>query len=172
MLCATQRKEKEICTPYLIDEGEGKALKEWDIYVRIVSMNLQSSLPSNNLESKEQELLFNWAKDCVRTNVHPELEVLYAIPNGGYRHTREATALKRQGVKAGVSDICLPLARGKYHGLYIELKVGKNKPSEAQLHWLQLMQNNGYGVAVCYGGFEAKRLIEKYLKLGEFKNDL
>ena len=43
--------------------------------------------------------------------------------------------MKRQGVKAGVPDICLPVARNGYHGLYIELKAGKNKATKNQEKW-------------------------------------
>lgn len=43
------------------------------------------------------------------------------------RDKATAVALKRQGVKAGVPDICLPVARNGYHGLHIELKAGKTQ---------------------------------------------
>lgn len=64
-------------------------------------------------ESGHQEALFEWAAyhmDCM-----PELEYMHHIPNGGKRDKRTAVALKRQGVKAGVPDICLPVARNGYH---------------------------------------------------------
>jgi hypothetical protein len=66
---------------------------------------------------------------------YPALRMLHAIPNGGHRHKATAARLKAAGVKAGVPDICLPVARGDWHGLYIELKVGKNKLTEAQRRW-------------------------------------
>ena len=46
----------------------------------------------------------------------PELVLLYHIPNGGKRDAQTAISLKRQGVKAGVPDLHLPVARGGYHG--------------------------------------------------------
>ena len=55
---------------------------------------------------------------------------VFHIPNGGYRNAREAANLKRQGVKAGVPDLCIPVAKGGYHGLYIEMKTKKGKLSE------------------------------------------
>ena len=55
---------------------------------------------------------------------------VYHIPNGGTRNKIEAANLKRQGVKSGVPDLCFPLARGKYHGLYIEMKVDSNKTTK------------------------------------------
>ena len=72
-------------------------------------------------ESGHQEALFSWA--AYQTQRMPELEYLHHVPNGGKRDKATAIALKRQGVKAGVPDIHLPVAKGSYHGLYIELKA-------------------------------------------------
>lgn len=72
-------------------------------------------------EGGAQEMLFRWI--TYQLDEYPELALLYHIPNGGKRDAKTATILKRQGVKAGVPDLHLPVARGGYHGLYIELKV-------------------------------------------------
>ena len=56
----------------------------------------------------------------------PELGMLFAVPNGGDRNMLVAKKLKAEGVKKGVPDLCLPLPRGGYHGLYIEMKRQKN----------------------------------------------
>lgn len=114
-------------------------------------------------EAEEQCKLMSWANHCAYTGIYPELALLFAIPNGGKRNAAEAAHLKRQGVKAGVPDLCLAVPRGEYHGLYIELKVGKNKPTDNQLGWLRLLRQYGYAVAVCYSAEEAKDVIDKYL---------
>lgn len=114
-------------------------------------------------EAEEQAALFQWAK--LAEGSMPQLRLLFAIPNGGSRHRLEAANLKRQGLKAGVPDICLAYPKGVYHGLYIELKVGKNKPSQAQKEWLARLNSAGYMAVVCYGFQQAKETIEKYLKL-------
>lgn len=92
--------------------------------------------------------------------------MLYHIPNGGSRNELEAASLKRQGVKAGVPDLCLPVARGMHHGLYIEMKYGKNKTSDQQEKWLDAPAKQGYAVAVCYGFEEAQKVLIKYLEIG------
>ena len=89
---------------------------------------------------------------------------IFHIANGGSRNTIEAVNLKRQGVRSGVPDLCMPLARKGYHGLYIELKVGKNKPSANQLKWIETLNINGYKAVVCYGFDETIKTIEDYLK--------
>lgn len=84
-------------------------------------------------EELEQEALFRWAR------------------------------LKAAGVRPGVPDVCLPVPRGEYHGLYIELKVGRNKPTEHQKAWLSHLAEAGYCALVCYGWEAAKESIEAYL---------
>lgn len=115
-------------------------------------------------EAAEQEKLFRWAGFAM--GKYPELALLYHIPNGGSRNKIEATNLKRQGVKSGVPDLCLPVARGKYYGLYIEMKYGKNKPTENQARWLHCLAQQGYAAAVCYSWEDAKNTLEKYLNGG------
>lgn len=120
-------------------------------------------------ESGHQEALFNWAAYNVQRM--PELEYMHHVPNGGKRDAATAVALKRQGVKAGVPDIVLPAARAEYHGLYIELKAGKNTTTDKQKQWLKYLEAAGYYTAVCYGWQTAAELIERYLlhtaELGE-----
>ena len=114
-------------------------------------------------EAQEQTSLFHWAK--LQTRKYPELALMYHIPNGGSRNTVEAHNLKMQGVKPGVPDIFLPVARGGFHGLFIEMKRRKGgEVSQEQKGWLEALQGQGYRAEVCKGWEEAKNLIEKYLK--------
>jgi len=89
-------------------------------------------------ESNEQIALFQWVSYQLKR--YPELELLYHIPNGGHRYATTAKRLKAEGVKAGVPDLCLPVARGGYYGLYIEMKAGKNKPTDYQGKWQRLLR--------------------------------
>ena len=118
-------------------------------------------------EAQEQSRLIAWANEVADLGVYPELRWLHAIPNGGRRDKAEAAHLKRQGVKSGVPDLHLPVARGNYHGLYIEMKVGKNKPTENQKRWINGLKFNGYAVAICYSAAAARQIIIEYLQLRE-----
>lgn len=64
-------------------------------------------------EATEQERVINWATFYAKD--FPELALLHHIPNGGSRNQLEAANLKRQGVKAGVPDLCLPVPRNGKH---------------------------------------------------------
>lgn len=63
-------------------------------------------------EAQEQMTLFSWA--AMQSGKYPELNLLYHVPNGGSRHKAEAGRLRAEGVKAGVPDLCLPVARGQW----------------------------------------------------------
>lgn len=114
-------------------------------------------------EHAAQVAVFAWA--AANTDRLPELALLYAIPNGGARHRAVAAKLKAEGVKAGVPDMALPVARGPYIGAFLEMKHGRNKPTSAQLEWLDALGNQGHFCAVCYTAREAERLLEWYLGL-------
>jgi hypothetical protein len=95
---------------------------------------------------------------------HPELALLFAIPNGGERHIAVAARLKAEGVKAGVPDLFLPVARGGCHGLWIEMKVGRNRLTANQLAWVERLRGQGYRVEVCYGYEAALAVLLEYLQ--------
>lgn len=113
-------------------------------------------------ESAEQQTLFQWAR--MMEGKWPELRMLYHIPNEGKRSRVTGARLKAEGLKSGVPDICLPVARGEHHGLYIELKRRKNATvTKQQLEWIEDLVAQGYVAAVCRGCDEAISLITGYL---------
>lgn len=115
-------------------------------------------------ESEEQQALFDWAK--LQYGKYPELRALYHIPNEGKRSKVTGARLKREGMKDGVSDNCLPVKRGKYGSLYIELKRKKgSKVSSEQREWIELMWKVGNAAYICYGWEEAAKKIVEYLEL-------
>lgn len=114
-------------------------------------------------EAKHQSALISWW-DIVCKQYNLPKFALYSCPNGGSRNVIEAVNLKKGGVRAGIPDLTLCVPRNGFHGLYIEMKYGKNKPSKEQTEVLTFLQQQDYQVAVCYDWLEAKTLIENYLK--------
>lgn len=122
-------------------------------------MSATKGIPS---EDREQEALFQWA--AFQSAGLPELRLLFAIPNGGKRHIKTAMTLKRTGVKPGVPDIMLPVARGRCHGMFIELKRQRGGVmSVDQKKWQRDLQEQGYMAVVCKGWEEASIAIVAYL---------
>ena len=113
-------------------------------------------------EDQEQEALFQWAEFAACAM--PELRLMYAIPNGGYRAPRTAALLKRTGVKPGVPDICLPVPRPPHPSLYIELKRVKGGVVSAyQKCWHYDLKAQGHKVVVAYGWEQAREAIMEYM---------
>jgi VRR-NUC domain len=127
----------------------------------------QNPLPASTYfirkEEDEQASLFHWARAF--SSKYPQLTVLYAVPNAGKRGPVARNHMLRTGLQAGVPDVCLPVPRGGYGALYIELKVGDNKPTEKQAAWIKSLAREGNYVAVCYSWEEARNVILGYLSL-------
>ncbi len=110
--------------------------------------------------------------DVLRLNEskYPFLKWIYAVPNGGSRHPAVAGKLKAEGVKRGISDICIPFPNTplnaehspKYSGAYIEMKAGKNKPTPEQKEFLDFIETQGYKGIVARSSDEALDFIEYY----------
>ncbi len=122
-------------------------------------------------EHTDQAALFEWA--ARNRGAYPELDLLFAIPNGaklpytqdqnGRRVSRQGNILKEEGLKSGVPDLFLPVARLTYHGFFIELKSGKNTTSANQDNWIEALRRQGYRVEVFYDWELAAKALHEYL---------
>ncbi len=109
-------------------------------------------------------MLFKWA--VLWGAQHPELDLLYAIPNGANKSIATAMKFKREGLKAGVPDVHLPVARQGFHSLYVEMKRAKGGSlSPEQVEWHRRLGDAGHKVVVAKGFDEARLAIESYLDL-------
>lgn len=104
---------------------------------------------------------------------HPELLAAYAVPNAGQRSEREGARMLEEGLKPGQPDVCLPIPRKGYGALYLELKVGKNKPSPEQEARMALLESVG-NLCLCVWGWEAMwEAVVDYMDIpGEHASDL
>lgn len=112
-------------------------------------------------EHEEQANVVKWAK--LQEVKHPELKWLFAIPNAAKRGPRLAAIMKAEGLKSGVSDLCLPVARGGYHALYVEMKALDGKTEETQREFIMDMKELGNQAVACWGFEAAKDTILEYL---------
>jgi hypothetical protein len=108
-------------------------------------------------EANEQITVIEWCDLLNIPCVH--------IANEGKRGIAYAVMLKRMGMRKGFPDLFVPRARGKYHGLFIEMKYGDNTTTADQKIWLDILSREGYACAVCYTADEAIKVIESYHKL-------
>ena len=104
-----------------------------------------------------QSAYFDWAR------LDPVARRAYAIPNGGHRHIRVAQKLKREGTRAGVLDVHIPVPRATSPGLYIEFKAGYNKLTPEQQQEVEALLRDGFVVAVAWDAERAVNLTKRYL---------
>lgn len=110
-------------------------------------------------EYQHQRTVMEWSCYISNRVRYPGLEIKCNVVQGKQR--------KDIGVKSGVPDLCLPVARGKYHGLYIEMKAEQGRVSDNQKTWMKRLMEQGYLAKVCYGFDEAIRCIKEYYSYGE-----
>jgi ribosome modulation factor len=114
-------------------------------------------------EHRHQTILFRWAEALC--GARPELDLMYAVPNGGKRDPVTAAKLQQEGVKAGVPDICLPVPRKGYAALYIEMKTPTGRVRADQQIWMDRLEAQGNRALVCFGWREAVEVISQYLEI-------
>ena len=88
---------------------------------------------------------------------------VYHVPNEAKRSPQAGLYMRRMGLRAGVPDLCIPVAKGKYHSLYIEMKAEKGKITDHQRTWIELLRKQGMCAYVCYGAGDAISLIDLYM---------
>lgn len=118
-------------------------------------------------ESAHQAALIEWCES------HPLAKLIFAVPNGTHIKSHQGrTKAKREGLKSGVPDLFLPISRGGFNGLFIEMKKPKCSKSPAgkvsvnQSKWLSDLSEQGYLAVVCTGWDSARETIESYLREG------
>jgi len=123
--------------------------------------------PRVDHEGAEQMALIRWLYGEQQRGeaVGALYDVTYHVPNGGQRNKKTAADLKRQGVKAGVSDLVVMEGRGGWLGLYLEFKA--TPPNHAataasQKEWLEKADHRGYCAVLARGLEEAKAVLREY----------
>jgi len=120
-------------------------------------------------EHDAQCLVVEWAR--LNETKWPELKLLFAVPNGARVAMRTAVKLKREGMKAGVPDLWLPVPKligwqgdaDRYAGLVIEMKAERGRVSPEQFGWLVALKERGWWTAVCRSAEEAIEVLTTYV---------
>lgn len=112
-----------------------------------------------NIESRLQIACVKWFR-----YQFPKLAMLLnSVPNGGARSAVTGAIIKAEGAVRGVADLELNIARGKYHGLKIEMKTPMGRQSPHQKQWQKAVEAQGYKYAVCRSVDEFMKEITNYL---------
>lgn len=97
---------------------------------------------------------------------YPHLAPLFfAVPNGGYRNAAEASIMKAEGVRAGVSDLIFNIPSGKYTQLDIEMKTDarSSHQSNSQKRYQRYAEAVGIKYIVCRSFEQFKIDLSEYI---------
>ncbi len=102
---------------------------------------------------------------------YPELKWLHSSLNGIVLPSLPATRyriinhMKSAGMKKGIPDLFLPVARKGYNGLFIEMKVGKNKLTAEQKEFMDFVTAEKYLFKICYNAGDAILVLKGYIAM-------
>lgn len=87
-------------------------------------------------------------------------------PQGIAAKNRKLAAIfKGIGVKPGVFDLLCIHRRGTFHGLALELKATRGRPSDEQRAWLEHFTSEGWSARFAYSFEMARACIDEYHRL-------
>lgn len=116
------------------------------------------------LEHESQVAVIKWAR--LMAGRYPELRLIYSVPNARKVTARQMAYMKAEGLLPGMWDLALPVARGGWHSLRIEMKRTTNTLTPEQKAIGELLYQYGNKTVVCYSANEAVAEIIGYLQLG------
>ena len=114
-------------------------------------------------EWQEQAIVIFWAE--INEKRYPELQRLQGSLNGVKLTVGQAVKAKKQGLKKGYPDLFLPVVRGGYCGLFIEMKKRKGgRLSKEQREMLAYLNHEGYYAVEAKGSDVAIKTLTDYLE--------
>lgn len=114
-------------------------------------------------EFQEQCALFEWSRNPAVQKKYHGIDLLEASLNGVHLSKAQAGKAWAAGMLRGALDLNLPVARGRYHGLRIEMKFGKNKMTDDQKWYAGRLVDEGWCVVTSWDWQSAQRVIIEYL---------
>lgn len=119
-----------------------------------MAKRLKSGAP---IEDTIQITVMDWV------SLHPDIsDFVIHIANEGKRSPRYGAKMKRMGLRKGVSDILITMARHGYHGAWIEIKSESGVVSLDQKRFHKQQTSQGYYCEVTIGIDASIAAIEWY----------
>ncbi len=148
-------------------EAAGEPFKPKFGFIMEAPMKQRRRPTSESTESRIQQQVIRWWGLTGRGGLDERL--LMAFPLQGKRTKANGARMKAEGMRAGTPDMFLAVPRGKYHGLWIELKRPSGRLTPNQKDMLSLLDvTGGYAAFAAYGFDDCERLIGAYLRGEEF----
>jgi hypothetical protein len=100
-------------------------------------------------ESQIQIQFFDYVRHMAKTNL--DYQMIVANPHqggGGIQNILRGKKMQKEGASKGFPDISVLVPRGKYHGLFIELKRPGGHLAPEQANWLNMLKRQGYDTSL------------------------
>lgn len=112
----------------------------------------------NESEHEIQSKFVKWFRE-----EYPDL-IVFSVPNGTLTSIGIAKKMVREGALKGVPDLFIPHPHphGDYHGFFIEFKSKTGILRQEQKDIINILESEGYKVAVCRSFENAKDLVQLY----------
>lgn len=107
-------------------------------------------------ESKIQQAVVQWFR-----LQYPKY-IIAAVPNGGYRNSKEAAIMQREGVLSGFSDLIVIAQRNV---LFMEMKTPKGLQSDKQKEFQNKVSRLGFEYVICRSFEQSVLAIERWLNV-------
>lgn len=107
-------------------------------------------------ESKIQQAVVRWFR-----LQYPKY-IIAAVPNGGYRNTKEAAIMQREGILAGFSDLMII---AQHNVLFVEMKTKDGLQSDKQKEFQNKVSKLGFEYVICRSFEQSVLAIERWLKV-------
>lgn len=118
------------------------------------------------VESRIQQSFITWCNMKVLSGEYPELALIMSIPNGAIQPRMRKRQIA-EGMQVGAPDLFLPVARGGYHGLFVEVKSPDGRLSLQQVEMHRKLTAGKYFLAVCRNLADFIEVIRQYLTIAE-----
>jgi hypothetical protein len=124
-------------------------------------MTFKLTSPRIQHEFFDQAAVIRWRDLNLKRT--PDVRWLFSTLSGVPLRPAQARRMKLSGLVAGLPDLWLPVRRDPFCGLAVELKHGKNVPTDEQWNWLRFLTSQGWYTSVAYGHEAAINIIADYL---------
>jgi hypothetical protein len=128
---------------------------------KVIAAKTIENQPHESLSEHDIQAMFTRWVDNMQGTI-PGLDTYHAIPNAGKRSYATAQVFKNEGMRAGVVDTQIPVARGGYVGLAIEFKTLATYETAEQRRRNDRLQQEGWAVFVCRSYDAAVRVTLGY----------
>lgn len=117
---------------------------------------------SNRIEDNLQIQCVKWFYLQYPTKMIMSYPAGFAFKGDARQRAITGKRMKDMGYLVGTPDLHIPVAKNGFNGLYIEMKAGKNKPSDNQITIMKKLENEGYVCTVCYSLSEFMKVVNTY----------